>query len=75
MINIIFPFDPRHGGGKTYDPAEARLLVFDVKRKLRPLFDAKWPEWDWSAEPTANVMSSYSKTLGRLIRMQVIDPL
>ena len=74
MINIIFPFDPRdYHGGKTYNPAWAPIM--DLKRKLSPLFDLKWPGWGCSVEPTANVMSFYSNTLGNFIRKQVLDPL
>ena len=74
MINIIFPFDPRdYHGGETYNPAWAPIM--DLKRKLSPLFDLKWPGWGCSVEPTANVMSFYSKTLGNFIRKQVLDPL
>jgi hypothetical protein len=74
MINIIFPFDPRdYHGGETYNPAWAPIM--DLKRKLSPLFDLKWPGWGCSVEPTANVMSFYSNTLGNFIRKQVLDPL
>jgi len=63
MINIILSL-------KACDYSVTWGPIFDLKRKLTPLFDAKWTAWDHSVIPSANVMSFYSNNLGSLIHRE-----